>query len=118
MHHPDHRLLLITAYAAFNARAIDEALATMHPEVDWPASWEGGRVTGHEAIRTYWLRQWEQLNPRVEPLHIVIDQEGQVIVDIHQVVHDKTGVLLVDEQIQHVYQLDDGLIRRMDIRRQ
>ena len=35
-------------YAAFNARDIDAALAGMHPEVDWPNGWEGGRVHGRD----------------------------------------------------------------------
>jgi hypothetical protein len=26
----------------------------MHPEVDWPNAWEGGRVVGHAAVRDYW----------------------------------------------------------------
>ena len=38
---PEHPLLA-KAYAAFNARNIDEVLTTLHPEVDWPNAWEGG----------------------------------------------------------------------------
>jgi ketosteroid isomerase-like protein len=45
--------LLRRAYAAFNARDIDAALALMHPDVDWPNGMEGGREVGHEAVRTY-----------------------------------------------------------------
>jgi len=40
---------LRAAYEAFNARDLESALALMHPEVDWPNAWEGGRVTGRDA---------------------------------------------------------------------
>lgn len=112
----DHRILIVTVYAAFNARAIDEVLANMHPDVDWPNGWEGGRVIGHEAVRDYWKRQWEVLNPRVEPLGCETDAAGFIVVDVHQVVKDLSGNTLNDGMIQHIYQLEDGLIKRMVIR--
>jgi hypothetical protein len=45
------------AYRAFNARDIDAAVELMHPEVDWPNAWEGGRGIGRAAVRQYWTRQ-------------------------------------------------------------
>ena len=48
--------LIKQAYTAFNARAIDAVLATMHPQVNWPNGWEGGYVAGPEEIRKYWIR--------------------------------------------------------------
>jgi len=50
--------LLEQAYAAFNARDVDAALATMHPDVIWPNGMEGGCIYGHNGVRDYWLRQW------------------------------------------------------------
>jgi len=41
---PNPESLLRSAYSAFNARDIEAALELMHPEVDWPNAWEGGRV--------------------------------------------------------------------------
>ncbi|QDK79567.1 nuclear transport factor 2 family protein [Spirosoma sp. KCTC 42546] len=112
----DHRILFVTIYAAFNARAIDEVLVNMHPDVDWPNGWEGGWVKGHDAVRDYWTRQWNVVNPRVEPLRCETDVNGQIVVDVHQVVKDLSGTILADGMVQHVYQLEDGLIRRMEIR--
>jgi ketosteroid isomerase-like protein len=43
--------LLRRAYAAFNARDLDAALALMHPDVDWPNAIEGGRVAGRPDVR-------------------------------------------------------------------
>ena len=49
--------LLGAAYAAFNARDIDAALALMTPDVAWPKAFKGGFVRGFEEIRAYWTEQ-------------------------------------------------------------
>ena len=108
--------LLRRVYAAFNRREIEIVLAEMHPEVDWPNGWEGGRVHGTDAVRDYWKRQFEVLNPNVEPLAITPENDGRIAVNVHQVVHDKSGKLLADEIVQHVYEIRDGLILSMEIR--
>ncbi|MGH9765311.1 MAG: nuclear transport factor 2 family protein, partial [Blastocatellia bacterium] len=54
--------LLSDVYNKFNARDIDAVLAALHPEVDWPNGWEGGRVHGHAEVRDYWTRQWKELD--------------------------------------------------------
>ena len=59
--------LLRAAYEAFNIRDLDAAVALMHPDVDWPNAWEGGRVRGREAVRDYWRRQFEVISSSVEP---------------------------------------------------
>jgi len=104
------------AYTAFNARNIDGALETMKPDVEWPNGMEGGTVHGHDGVRAYWTRQWGILNPHVEPKTFDIDSSGRVVVSVHQVVHDLSGKLLTDRMVDHVYTLEDGLIRSMDIR--
>ncbi|WP_262714422.1 hypothetical protein [Ginsengibacter hankyongi] len=37
--------LIKKAYSAINAKDIDTALSTMHPEVQWPKAFEGGYVS-------------------------------------------------------------------------
>lgn len=108
--------LLQRAYATFNARDIDGALATMGPDVVWPNGMEGGTVHGHEGVRAYWTRQWGMIDPHVEPKTFDVDSAGRIIVGVHQVVRDLSGKLLVDRMVQHVYTLKDGLIQNMDIR--
>ena len=108
--------LLQKAYAAFNARDIDGALATMTPDVIWPNGMEGGTVHGHAGVRAYWTRQWGMIDPHVEPVKFIEDESGSIIVDVHQVVRDLAGKLLLDRMVQHVYTLRDGLIQSMDIR--
>ncbi|HTV04318.1 MAG TPA: nuclear transport factor 2 family protein [Acidobacteriaceae bacterium] len=107
--------LITAAYTAFNKREIDKVLALFHPGVDWPNGMEGGRVHGHAEVREYWLRQWSMLDPRVELVRIQDDRAGHTVVDVHQVVRDISGNILVDQIVQHVYTINDGLIERMDI---
>jgi ketosteroid isomerase-like protein len=108
--------LLEAVYAAFNRRDVESVLAKMHVDVDWPNGMEGGRVLGTAAVRDYWKRQFESLDPRVEPQSFTAEADGRIAVDVHQVVHDKAGALLVDQTIQHVYEITDGRIRSMEIR--
>lgn len=104
------------AYAAFNARDIEGALALMHPDVDWPNGMEGGREHGHDAVRSYWTRQFRLIDSHVEPVGFAEDDEGRIVVDVDQVVRDLDGELLSEQRVQHVYMLRHGLIARMDIR--
>ena len=108
--------LLNRAYAAFNARDLDGALATMRPDVVWPNGMEGGVVHGHEGVRAYWTRQWGMIDPHVDAVGFTEDESGRIAVSVHQVVSDLSGKVLVDRMVEHVYALKDGLIQSMDIR--
>src|SRR4030095_9862976 len=110
------RDVLTRAYAAFNASDIDAVLAAMHPDVDWPNGWEGGRVRGQGQVRDYWTRQEAGIDAAVEPVGFSTDREGRMVVSVHQVVRDLDGRLLSDGMVAHVYRIEDGLIRSMEIR--
>lgn len=110
-----HQALITKAYAAFNARDIDAALTTMHPDVQWPKAFEGGYVSGHGAIRDYWTRQWAEINPTVEPVAFTERPDGTLEIAVHQTVKDLQGAVLFDGTVKHIYTLQDGLLRRMDI---
>jgi hypothetical protein len=107
--------VLERAYAAFNARDIDAALAVMADDVDWPNGMEGGRVTGRDAVRAYWARQFALIDSHVEPKGFTTAEDGRVAVDVHQTVRDPHGVVLSEGRVTHVYTLRDGLVTRMDI---
>jgi ketosteroid isomerase-like protein len=109
--------ILKAAYAAFNDRDLDKAIALMHPNVDWPNAWEGGRMRGRSAVREYFERQFRALSSRVEPEDISKDSAGVYSVRVHQVVHEvMTGKLLTDSRLIHRWRLDgDNLVVRMDV---
>jgi len=109
--------LLERAYAAFNARDLDGALATMCPDVVWPNGMEGGVVHGHDGVRAYWTRQWILIDPHVDPVSFSEDESGRIAVSVHQVVRELSGKVLLDRMVEHVYTLKDGLIQSMDIRK-
>jgi ketosteroid isomerase-like protein len=101
-------------YAAFNARDIDTAISLMHEDVDWPNGWEGGRVTGRDAVRDYWTRQFASVDSQVDP-EAFAESGDRVAVTVHQVVRDLDGEVLSDGSVSHVYTFRDGLVARMDI---
>jgi ketosteroid isomerase-like protein len=113
---PEYESLLRSAYQAFNARDIEAAVDLMHPDVDWPNAWEGGRVTGKIAVRDYWNRQFAVISSKVEPEKFTEEADGSITVDVRQIVHDtKTGELLSDSRVRHHYRLEGDLIARMDV---
>ena len=107
--------LIKKAYSAFNARDIDTALSTMHPDVQSPKAFEGGDVIGHSEIRQYWTRQWMEVDRRVAPDEFMERQDGTLEIIVHQIVKDFEGNLMFDGTVKHIYTLQDGLLRRMDI---
>jgi hypothetical protein len=102
-------------YANFNARHIESVLEHLAADVNWPNGMSGGRVFGRAAVRAYWISQWELIDPWVEPLSVVHRSDGKYAVQVHQIVKDKSGVLLVDQQVTHVYEIFSGLIVSMNI---
>jgi nuclear transport factor 2 (NTF2) superfamily protein len=108
--------LLRNVYRAFNVRDVDTVLAAMSADVDWPNGWEGGRVYGHEGVRDYWTRQWAAIDPHVEPVGFENDGTGRTAVKVRQVVRDLEGNIIVDGMVEHVYLIEDGLIKSMEIR--
>ncbi len=102
-------------YDRFNARDIDAALASLHDDVLWANGWEGGHICGHDEVRRYWTRQWESIDPHVEPTGFSTGAEGEIVAEIHQTVRDLGGRLLSDKIVQHVFRLEDGRIKRFDI---
>ena len=107
--------LLQRIYVAFNRREIDAVLAAMHPGVDWPNGWEGGRVKGHDEVRSYWTRQWAAVDPTVVPVGFEHRSDGRISVRVQQTVRDLSGNLLVEVEVVHVYAFEDGSIKAMDI---
>ncbi len=52
-------------------------------------------VYGHQGVRAYWIRRWQTINPSVEPLRIFEEDDGRVVVEVHQVVRDMDSNLVL-----------------------
>jgi len=113
---PTDHDLLTKVYSAFNVRDVDTVLAAMSADVDWPNGWEGGRVYGHRGVRDYWMRQWAAVDPHVEPVGFDADEMGRTVVKVHQLVRDLEGNVISEGMVKHVYLIEGGLIKSMEIR--
>jgi len=111
----DAKNLIEQAYSAFNKRYIDGALALMTEDVSWPKASEGGKVVGKEGIRAYWIRQWREFDPHVEPLAITEGDGGKVQVRVHQLVKSLQGNVQSDSEVLHIFTVNNGLIAAMDL---
>ena len=107
--------LLRAAYAAFNARDIDAALALMTPDVAWPRAFKGGFVRGQGEVRAYWREQWSEIDPHVEPMAFHSEGAEHILVDVHQIVRNLAGAALADEHVGHRFFLAHGLIQAMEV---
>ena len=108
--------LLKRLYERFNARDMEALLTSIQPNVVWANGMDGGYVHGRDGVRDYWTRQWALVDPHVEPVAFSADASGSIEVEVHQVVRDLKGHVIADKVLGHVFQIDDGLIRRFDIR--
>jgi hypothetical protein len=109
----DYQTILSQLYQDFNDRNIDAVLAHVHSDVTWPNGWEGGYVHGHDEVRMYWLRQWQEIDPTVVPVSFQARTGGEIAVGVHQVIKDLTGHVLSDSQVIHVYTFEEGKVRAM-----
>ena len=99
-------------YDAFNRRDVDTVLAALAPDVAWPNMLDNITIHGHDAVRAYWLRQFDTTAPNVEPT--AIEGDGDVVVvHVHQVVRDLAGAVLQDKAVVHTYTFRDGLVVAM-----
>src|SRR5258708_1411599 len=108
--------LLKRIYDLFNARDMETVLAAMHGDVTWANGMEGGHVHGRDGVRNYWTRQWAIVDPHVEPVGFSATPDGEIVVEVHQVVRDLDGNLLVDQMVGHIFRIENGLVKRFDIR--
>lgn len=108
--------LLKHLYDWFNARNMENVLAALDPDVVWANGMDGGHVHKREGVRSYWTRQWSQIDPHVHPIAFATGPDGEIAVEVHQVVHDLDGNLLADMKVGHLFRIENGLVKRFDIR--
>jgi hypothetical protein len=102
-------------YANFNKRDIDGVLKFFAPDVAWPNGWEGGYVHGHNEVRSYWTRQWAELDPIVTPTNIQQLTDGRLLVEVTQLVKDLAGNVVAESMVCHIYSFEGNLIKKMVI---
>ncbi len=109
-----YRTLLLKFYMAYNSRRLDDALAMLHPEVDWAEGRDGSRILGRQNVRAQWIRQWTGMTPHVEPVGFDLDNHGRTVVRVHQYLRDFEGDIIAKGFVEHAFHISDSLITRMD----
>ena len=107
--------LIDTLYARFNARDIDGVLALLAPDVLWANAMEGGHAVEHAGVREYWTRQWAVADPTVTPIAVTRPGPDTRRVQVRQMIHDLSGNLLADDEVVHLFTLQDGQVVRFDV---
>ncbi|GAA4256645.1 nuclear transport factor 2 family protein [Dactylosporangium darangshiense] len=107
---------LAEVYAAFNRRDIAALMAAMTADVLWPNGWEGGTIRGRDAVTDYWRRQWGEIDPTVVPTAYEAEADGRTAVTVHQVVRDRSGGVISDHTVMHLYRFEGDLVAEMEIR--
>jgi hypothetical protein len=107
--------LIRRLYEGFNDRDIEAVLAALADDVTWANGMEGTHIHGRDAVREYWTYQWSVIDPTVEPLSVARGDDGATIVEVHQVVRDLHGQILLDEVIHHSFLVMAGRVQRFDI---
>jgi hypothetical protein len=87
----------------------------MAPDIKWPKAFEGGYVEGHDEVRAYWERQWDEINPKVTPVGFRERENGTLEVEVDQLVKDLEGNILFDGKVLHIYTIEKGLLQQMNI---
>lgn len=110
------RKFLQNLYEAFNKREIETIISLMRPDVKWENAMEGGFVYGRDAVREYWRKQFEIVQPQLEPLNFEMDENDRSVVTVHQIVRDLDGKTLMEKTIQQMFTFENDLISVFEIK--
>lgn len=110
-----NQLFLQNLYEAFNKREIEKIISLMRRDVKWANGMEGGFVYGRDAVRGYWRKQFEIIQPQLEPLDYETDENNRSIVTVHQIVRDLEGNLLLEKTVKQIFTIENGLISLFEI---
>ena len=102
-------------YEAFNQREIEKLISLMEPDVKWANGMEGGFVYGQDAVREYWLKQFETMRTELEPLNYETDEKDRNVVTVRLIVRDLEGNLLLEKTVQQIFTIENGLISLFEL---
>lgn len=105
--------LVRRAYLLFGERRVDELLAMMTDDVEWPDVANAAVLHGKDAIRPYWEAQFAQADPRVVLLEVLAAGDDLVAVVDQRVLSHDGQVLVPSTVVHHRYTFRDDLVRRM-----
>lgn len=110
-----HRELIGRLYHAYNARDLEALSALVQEDVDWPDG--DRRLHGRAAVRDYWAKQWSRIHTHDEVVGVVDQTPRRTVVRISQVVRALDGAVVSSGAFEHTYEIRDGIVARMDLRK-
>lgn len=112
---PETRKLVERLYDANQRRDLEAFRALVHPQLVWPDMTRGGVLTSPEAVRDYWAYNDAALKIEMTPIEVYALDDGRILVDVNQVVWNRSGQLWSDLRVRHCYTLREGRFWRMDM---
>lgn len=112
---PEIQALVGRLYDANQRRDLEAFRALVAPQLEWPDVTRGGVLTSPEAVGDYWAYNDSIIRVEITPVEIHVTEDGRIVVDVNQVVWNRSGKLWSDLCVRHCYTLRDGLFWRMDI---
>lgn len=112
---PANQQFLQNLYEAFNKREVETIISLMQPNVKWANGMEGGFVYGRDNVREYWRKQFEVVQPQLEPLNFEIDINNRNVVTVRQTIRDLKGNLLIEKTVRQIFSFENGLISVFEI---
>lgn len=106
--------LLRAAYAAFDRRDLDGALAMLAEDVAWPDMLHGRVLHGTDAVRAYWAHQFATIDSRVAPLAFATHGD-LVLVEVDQQVRRPDVAEVEQRTVGHLYRFRGDRVARMDV---
>ncbi|MEC9347902.1 MAG: nuclear transport factor 2 family protein [Pseudomonadota bacterium] len=108
--------MLIRLYENFRNRDVDAMLAMMSPDVEWARDTGDGYLSGHDALRQHWHREWQDFATYLDPQSFSVTRNERTAVQVIRTVRDLQGRRLSETTLGHIFTIRDGLIVRLDIR--
>ena len=111
----DRLALVRTAYERYNEKDLDGVLDLLDPRVAWPDVVNDTVLTGHDAVKRYWMSHFEVATPTVVPEDLY-EVDDCVIAIVRQRVYDLEGKPLGPAAVAaHRFTFRGALVTKMEI---
>ena len=102
-------------YEAFNTANIENLAELLHSDVDWETNPPNGRTLGREQVCSLFAERSAEWTWEFQPTSILTGEDGRITVHGRSTVRKKDDTVRREQEIEHLYTMQDGLIRKADL---
>jgi ketosteroid isomerase-like protein len=102
-------------YEAFNTANLENLADLLHSDVDWETTPPGGRTRGREQVCALFAGRMAEWTWEFQPTSILTGEDGRITVHGRSAVRKKDGTVRRDQEVEHLYTMQDGLVRNADL---